>query len=91
MRFIELSDRAMRTMGRFPSAVIEWLARVPTTNLRVCVTLFVVLLTAGRYVTSGTWNPSVEWLAFLVALSGVDSLTFVAKRKTQHRPPPESV
>lgn len=87
MRFAELSDRAIQTMGRLPSAIIEWLGRVPTTNLRVCVTLVVVLVTTGRYVSSGSWTPSVEWLAFLVALSGVDSLTFVAKRKTQHVPP----
>lgn len=90
MRLAELSDRAVGLMGRLPSAVIEWLGRVPTTNLRICVTLFVVLATTARYLASGVWHPSTEWLAFLVAMAGVDTLAFVAKRKTQHLPPKET-
>lgn len=88
MKFAELSDRAIGIMGRLPSALIEWLGRVPTTNLRICVTLVVILATAARYLSSATWVPNLEWEAFLVALAGVDSLTFVAKRKTQHPTPP---
>lgn len=84
MKFAELSDRAIGIMGRLPSALIEWLGRVPTTNLRICVTLLVFLATAARYLSSATWSPSLEWVGFITAMSGLDGLTFVAKRKTQH-------
>jgi len=77
-------------MGLVPYATIEWLGQVPTTNLRICVTLVVFLGTAVRYLTSQTWAPSLEWVGFLVAMSGVDSLTFIGKRKTQHVAPKET-
>jgi hypothetical protein len=73
----------------FPDKVIGWLAKLPSTNARIAVTLGVVVGTAVRYWwSSPPWEPSGEWLAFLVAMSGVDVLQFHSKRQTQKDPPP---
>jgi hypothetical protein len=75
-------------MARTPDYILDWVGRVPTTNVRILTTLFCMLLTAGRYVasqTKGGWEPSVEWLAFLVAMAGVDAAQFLAKRTTDAR------
>lgn len=59
-----------------------WLASLPSTNARIAVTLLCVLGTAARYWSSASWEPSVEWLAFLAAMSGLDAAQFYAKRVT---------
>lgn len=62
--------------------VTEWLATLPSTNARIALTLFVVLGTAVRYWSASSWEPSVEWLAFLATMSGIDGVVFTMKRKT---------
>lgn len=62
---------------------MKWLRTLPTTQIRVLVTLVVVLATATRYLSDG-WVPADSWLVFLGAMSGLDIAQFAAKRVT-HR------
>lgn len=69
------------------------LGDLPTTQARVATTLCVLIGTALRYFTSKAvivqavivvprWEPSYEWLAFLVVMSGLDATQFFVKRTT---------
>lgn len=75
-------------VASLPDRVLVWLGKVPTTNARIVVTLVVIVGTAIRYWWNGTWEPSGEWLTFLVAMSGVDVAQFHSKRVTHsdHKP-----
>jgi len=78
------------------NTLIDWLGKIPTTNARIIVTLLLALGTAIRYWVSGHmmltgptagqwvqgWEPSWEWLAFLVTMSGLDAAQFLSKRAT---------
>ena len=60
---------------------------LPTTQARVSFTLGALALTAVRYTASGigpitTWEPTYEWLGFMVLMSGLDAAQFFAKRTT---------
>jgi sterol desaturase/sphingolipid hydroxylase (fatty acid hydroxylase superfamily) len=67
--------------------MIRWLAKLPSTNTRIAVTLVCVLATCVRYVG---WGPPsqewawVPWLVFLGASLGLDTAHFATKRVT-HR------
>jgi hypothetical protein len=72
---------------------ITWLkddviGTVNTTNTRVVVTLLLCVGTAIRYWAGDggvdSWTPSLEWLTFLAAMSGLDVAQFHSKRKTHH-------
>jgi len=71
-------------MKRLMDFLIDVVGRLPTTNARIAVTLLCMLATATVYLASKTWEPSWEWLAFLVTMAGVDVAQFAAKRMT-HR------
>lgn len=58
---------------------MPWLAGLPTTQLRVVVTLAVFVGTAIRYWWSGE-APDGDWLLFLAGMAGVDALTVIGKR-----------
>jgi len=58
--------------------------KLPTTQVRITVTLGAVVATTVKYVLSSTWVPSYEWLGFLVLMSGVDAAQWLAKRTTDH-------
>jgi hypothetical protein len=79
--FARLSENAVQLMGRLPSAVIEWLGRVPTTNLRVMVSLVLAIGTGVRVLIVWT-APPWEWLAFLGAMMSLDVAQFGTKRLT---------
>jgi hypothetical protein len=72
----------------------NWVATAPTTNLRILVTLLLVVGTAIRYWISGLfgaegvelWEPTWEWLIFLATMSGIDALQHYGKRKTAWHP-----
>ena len=66
-----------------PDSFLILIAKLPSTNFRIFATLLMAMWTCGHYVTSSTWQPSFEWLGFLVAMSGLDVAQFTAKRKTQ--------
>jgi hypothetical protein len=77
----------MKWLNRFWAAV----GPMPSTNVRIFVTLGIWVGTALRYQASGlgigpihfaAWEPSGEWLMSLVAMSGVDVAQFAVKRKT---------
>ena len=59
---------------------------LPTTQLRILLTMVVVLGTAVQYLVSDQWEPSGEWLMFLASMMGIDTLHFIGKRATQFRP-----
>lgn len=61
--------------------MMKWIGNLPTTQSRVVVTLLLVVATAVRYFV-GSWAPSVEWLGFLIVMSGLDATQYTAKRLT---------
>lgn len=78
-------------MTKWVRKVWDDIASMPSTNVRIAMTLFCVFTTAGRYQVSGlgfgalhvaAWEPSGEWLTFLAAMSGIDVIQFGWKRKT---------
>jgi len=70
--------------------VYKLIDKAPTTNLRIIVTLLLVIGTAIRYWAAGggptAWSPDWDWLMFLAAMSGLDVVQHWAKRKTAWSP-----
>lgn len=67
--------------------MIGFLAKLPSTNTRIAVTLVCMIGTAVRYWGWGPppgWEP---WLMFLTAMGGIDAAQFFAKRSTHKEPP----
>lgn len=62
------------------------LDKVPTTQLRIVVTLALVIGTAIKIWTSQDWTPEWNWLLFLAGMSGLDVLQHYGKRKTSWKP-----
>ncbi len=68
-----------------------WLATVPTTNLRIVVTIglfaVVVLVTVVRFAITGIWSvPPLELLGALVVWAGLDVAQFHLKRISTFAP-----
>jgi hypothetical protein len=79
--------RVTTAMAALPEKLNGWLGTLPSTNARIVVTLVCVFGTAIRFWWKGApANGWEAWLTFLAAMSGVDTLQFLAKRKTQHPP-----
>ncbi len=78
----------------FPDRFNDWLGKFPSTNGRIFFTIVAMMGTAVRYWwTAGgvtQWQPSYEWLAFLVIMAGIDTKHFQIKRKTHATPPTAS-
>ena len=64
--------------------MLDWLGKVPTTNLRIVVTLALCIATGVRVIGLG-WNPPLEWLGALSLWLGLDVAQFYSKRIT-HQP-----
>lgn len=64
----------------------DWLAKLPTTNTRIAATIVLAFGTGIKYWASAAWEPSWEWLSFLVVMSGLDVTQFVQKRRTTWKP-----
>jgi len=62
--------------------LIDWLAKLPSTNARIAMTLLLGLGTGVKYWASANWEPSWEWLSFLVLWAGLDVAHFATKRTT---------
>lgn len=84
MTFRDAAQVAGQGIARAPDSFLALIARLPSTNFRIFATLVMAGWTCGHYMTSGTWKPSVEWLAFLVTMSGLDVAQFHSKRKTEY-------
>ena len=70
---------------RVIEALFDLLARLPSTNSRIALTLFLSLGTGLRYWASkgpDPWEPTWEWLAFLATMAGLDVAQFANKRRT---------
>lgn len=61
-----------------------WIAEMPSTNVRIGVTMVLALAT-GCKVIAVDWSPPFEWLGFLSLWAGLDVAQFWAKRVT-HQP-----
>lgn len=82
-------NSAVRPLGaqRSPMAPARkpfaWLSDLPTTQLRICLSLLVIAATAVRYLLGAAALDNFgAWLTFLAALAGIDTLTVVGKRFT---------
>jgi hypothetical protein len=60
---------------------LDVINNVSTTNVRIFVTLFCMIITTVAY-TFGFNDPSWEWLAFLATMSGIDAAQYTSKRMT---------
>lgn len=72
-------------MTRIADRALELLAKLPSTNARIVTSLVLALGTGIRYVAFAKpdgWEPSIEWLGFLVTMMGLDVAQFAAKRST---------
>jgi len=74
--------------GRFVSSRPDWmlerLSRLNTTNFRVLVTLYLAVRTGEHYFTHPGWEPSIEWMGFVLGLATADVLQWSRKRTTDH-------
>jgi hypothetical protein len=66
--------------------MIAFLAKLPSTNARIAMTLVLAFGTGVKYWVSTTWEPSWEWLSFLVLWAGLDVAQFATKRTTYRSP-----
>jgi hypothetical protein len=76
---------AIAVMGfRHRKAVLDYVATMPTTNVRIVVTIGLIILTGIRYLVAGPPPGEVfeEWLMFLGVLAGIDVGHFGIKRVT---------
>ena len=77
-------SRFGRGLAATPDRFLDRIARLPSTNFRIFITLGCVVWTTARYLTSTIgWEPSLEWLGFLATMSGLDLAQFGVKRRTQ--------
>lgn len=96
-RATQILGAIAQPVASLPAKYNEWLAELPSTNFRIQWSVVFVGGTAVRYwltdttwkafsltVGLGKWEPSYEWLAFLLLLAGVDSWQFAKKRATQN-------
>lgn len=93
-------QRWTQALAAIPEKAVTLIGNLPTTNLRIVVTLALVVGTGLVYLAIALtlslripmpdaqpiapWEPSGEWLTFLAAMSGLDALQFTTKRMT-HR------
>ena len=63
-----------------------WLEQMPSTNLRILVTIIMAVATGVRVIGTG-WTPPDEWLYFLSAWAALDVGQFLAKRATYKAEP----
>lgn len=71
--------------------MIDFLAQLPTTNLRLAATVLLIVLTGltvivTRFLDHAWTAPAEAWLGFLLLLAGVDTTHFFLKRKTTWQP-----
>jgi len=69
-----------------PKVRYAWLVALPTTQLRICLTLIAFVLTAIRYLFLTSETESLPdfgtWLTFLTAWAVVDGGVLLGKRAT---------
>lgn len=71
-------------LARNYKVVLRYVETMPSTNVRIALTLLLVAATGARYLGAGvpSGNGWGEWLAFLAAMGGIDVLQFASKRMT---------
>lgn len=77
-------------LGKIVSAIsnkaYEVVDKAPTTNIRIILTLAIVLGTAVKYWSNDVWIPDWQWLTFLAGMAGLDVWQHHNKRKTTWSP-----
>lgn len=68
----------------------KWIAELPTTNVRIVVTILITIATAAVYLFTGRASDG-QWLAFLAVMSGLDAAQYLSKRATYLPDGPQSV
>lgn len=63
------------------NSVWKFFSEMPSTNVRIAMSIIMALATAVRVVFLG-WEPSYQWLGFLVIWAGLDVAQFSSKRNT---------
>ena len=63
----------------------RWIAAMPSTNVRISVSLVLSFGTGMRVIWTG-WAPPGEWLMFLAGMAAIDAGQFIGKRVTQSKP-----
>lgn len=63
----------------------RWIAAMPSTNVRISVSLILSFGTGMRVIWAG-WAPPGEWLMFLAGMAAIDTGQFIGKRVTQTKP-----
>ncbi len=64
---------------------LEILGKIPTTQIRVVVTLALTIATGVMYFATN-FDPSIDWLGFLALMAGLDVAQFHSKRRTSWTP-----
>lgn len=59
----------------------QGIADLPITNIRIIITLLIVIATAAVHLTSGR-DTDGNWLMFLAAMAGIDAIQHIGKRAT---------
>lgn len=60
---------------------MKWLADIPITNIRILVTLLIVVGTAMAHLWTG-YEADGGWLTFLATMAGIDAFQHIGKRAT---------
>lgn len=81
-------------MNNVKEFIIDFVNRINTTSVVVLTGVGLMWTTALRYLLSdihiengvgfGKWEPSIEWLAAVLAFAGVATTQLLGKRSTDH-------
>ena len=61
--------------------ILEFISKIPTTNARIVSSIVMAMGTWIKVLATG-WEPTLEWLGFLVVWAGIDAAQFATKRIT---------
>lgn len=78
-------ETAKNFLATRPDWAIERFAKMPMTNFMYLLVGYVTLRTTEHYMRTPNWTPSVEWLGFIVGLTGGAITQWVKKRTTDHQ------
>lgn len=65
------------------TGIWKLIGEMPSTNVRIAVSMLMALATAVR-VVGFSWEPPIEWLGFLTVWAGLDVAQFGKNRTTDY-------
>ena len=78
------SSRVAGFLAQRPDWFIERFAKMPTTNFLFLLVGYLSIRTGEHYMRTPGWEPSTEWLGFIVGMSSASVFQWVKKRTTDH-------